>query len=215
MRHTMRISRNNLLVIISAVMITCYLTANVMATQIIQIGSISIFDAGTIIFPCTYMLGEVVTELWGFRTARRLILLTLACQLIFTLFAFIATLVPTPAETAEMKDAYLHIFGFVPRIMIASFAAFIVGETTNAWIMARMKRRFGGPMWTRTVSSSAVGYLLDTTIFVLIAFAGVVPTTQILTMIGCQVVVKILIEICCSTPMAYASVAWIRRHIAE
>ena len=92
----MKFTKSNILVAIAAVMVTGYLTANVMATQIIQIGSLSIFDAGTIIFPITYMLGEVVSELWGFRTARRLILLTFFCQMVFTLFAWIATLVPVP-----------------------------------------------------------------------------------------------------------------------
>lgn len=202
-----------MLVVIAAIMITCYITANVMATQIIQIGSLSIFDAGTIIFPLTYMLGEVVTEVWGFRTARRLILLTFACQMLFTLFAWIATCIPTPADTKAMTEAYAMIFGFVPRIMGASVCAFLVGETTNAWVMSHLKEHFGGPMWTRTISSSAVGYLLDTTIFVFIAFAGVVPFSQVVTMIGFQVAAKIAMEICCSTPMAYASATWIRNHL--
>lgn len=208
-------SKSQMLVVITAIMITCYLTANVMATQIIQIGSLSIFDAGTIIFPLTYMLGEVVTEVWGFRTARRLILLTFACQMLFTLFAWIATCIPTPPETQAMKDAYAMIFCFVPRIMGASVCAFLVGETTNAWVMSHLKEHFGGPMWTRTISSSIAGYLLDTTIFVLIAFAGVVPFQQVLTMIGFQVAAKIGMEIGCSTPLAYASVAWIHRHLKE
>ena len=211
----MKYSKSNILVAIAAVMVTGYLTANVMATQIIRIGDLSIFDAGTIIFPITYMLGEVVTEVWGFRTARRLILLTFFCQMLFTLFAWIGTLVPVPEETVAMQEAYRQIFGFVPRIMCASVCAFLVGETTNAYVMSRLKARFGGPMWTRTISSSAVGYLLDTTIFVFIAFAGVVPLSQVLTMIGFQVLAKILMEVCCSTPLAYATVAWIRKHLSD
>lgn len=211
----MTYSKSNILVAIAAVMVTGYLTANVMATQIIQIGNLSIFDAGTIIFPVTYMLGEVVSEMWGFRTARRLILLTFFCQILFTLFAWIAMYVPVPSETAEMQVAYRQIFGFVPRIMGASVCAFLVGEITNAYVMSWLKRRFGGPMWTRTVASSFLGYLLDTTIFVIIAFAGVVSLHQVLTMIGFQVVAKVLIEVCCSTPLAYASVAWLRRHTSD
>ncbi len=211
----MKFTKSNILVAIAAVMVTGYLTANVMATQIIQIGSLSIFDAGTIIFPITYMLGEVVSELWGFRTARRLILLTFFCQMVFTLFAWIATLVPVPADTIEMQAAYRQIFGFVPRIMAASVCAFLVGETTNAWVMSRLKQHWGGPMWTRTIASSIVGYCLDTTIFVFIAFAGVVSLRQVLTMIGFQVFAKVLMEVCCSTPLAYATVAWIRRHLVE
>ncbi len=204
-----------MLVAIAAVMVTGYLTANVMATQIIRIGDLSIFDAGTIIFPITYMLGEVVTEVWGFRTARRLILLTFCCQILFTLFAWIGTLVPVPAETAYMQEAYRQIFVFVPRIMCASVCAFLAGETTNAWVMSRLKEHIGGPMWTRTISSSIVGYVLDTTIFVCIAFIGVVSFTQVMTMIVFQVLAKVLIEICCSTPLAYALVGWIQKHLPE
>ncbi len=211
----MKYSKSNILVVIAAVMVTGYLTANVMATQIIRIGDLSIFDAGTIIFPITYMLGEVVTEVWGFRTARRLILLTFCCQMLFTLFAWIGTLVPVPAGTADMQEAYCRIFGFVPRIMGASVCAFLVGETTNAWVMSRLKERVGGPMWTRTISSSIAGYVLDTTIFVCMAFAGVVSFTQVMTMIVFQVLAKVLMEICCSTPLAYATVAWIQKHLSE
>lgn len=214
-KPTIRYSKSSLLVVIAGLMITCYLAANVMATQIIQIDNVSIFDAGTIIFPVTYMLGEVVTELWGFRTARRLIFLTLGCQLLFTLFAYIAVVIPTPAETDALHQAYTQIFGFVPRIMLASVTAFTVGEMTNAWIMDRMKQRFAGPMWTRTISSSAIGYIMNTSIFVCIAFWGIVSARQLLTMIVFQVIAKIGIEICCSTPMAYASVSWIRRHLRE
>lgn len=211
----MKYSKSNILVAIAAVMVTCYLTANVMATQIIRIGDLSIFDAGTIIFPVTYMLGEVITEIWGFHTARKLILLTFCCQMLFTLFAWIGTLVPVSVETIGMQESYRQIFGFVPRIMCASVCAFLVGETTNAWVMSLLKERVGGPMWTRTISSSIVGYALDTTIFVCIAFAGVVPFSQVMTMIGFQVLAKVLMEICCSTPLAYAIVAWIRKHLSE
>lgn len=211
----MKYGKSNILVAIAAVMVTCYLTANVMATQIIQIGDLSIFDAGTIIFPITYMLGEVVTEVWGFRTARRLILLTFCCQILFTFFAWIGTLVPVPVETVGRQEAYRRIFGFVPRIMFASVCAFLVGETTNAWVMSRLKECVGGPMWTRTISSSLVGYTLDTTIFVFIAFAGMVSFSQVMTMIGFQVLAKVLIEICCSTPLAYVTVTWIRKHLSE
>lgn len=206
-------SKEKAFIIIAALMVTCYLTANVMAVKIIEVFGVSIFDAGTIIFPVTYMLGEVVTEIWGFSRARKLILLTFICQVTFALFTWIGLHLPYPADMADMANAYAMVFSYVPRIMIASLSAFLVGELTNAFLMSKIKERLGGPLWVRTISSSVVGYSLDTTIFVLIAFWGTVTAAQLGTMIGIQIAVKVLIEICASTPMAYALVAFIRKHL--
>lgn len=200
--------------VISVMMVTCYLTANVMAVKVIELFGVSIFDAGTIVFPLTYMLGEVVTEIWGFRRARKLILLTFICQVIFALFTWIGLHLPYPADMADMANAYAVVFSYVPRIMIASLSAFLVGELTNAFLMSKIKEHLGGPLWVRTIGSSIVGYSLDTTIFVIIAFYGTVTWTQLTTMIGIQIGVKVLIEACASTPMAYALVAMIRRKLS-
>ena len=206
-------TKQNAFVVIAVLMVTCYLTANVMAVRIIQIGTISIFDAGTIVFPLTYMLGEVVTEIWGFHRARKLICLTFACQLMFVLFTWVGLHLPYPPETSEMVNAYHMVFSYVPRIMMASLSAFLVGELTNAYIMSSIKRHFGGPLWVRTIGSSIVGYAIDTTLFVLIAYYGTVSTAQLWTMIGIQIAVKVLIEVCASTPMAYALVTFIRHKL--
>lgn len=197
------IHTSKLLNIITALMVTCYLTANVMAVKVIHVFGVSIFDAGTIIFPLTYMLGELTTELFGSRQARHIVWMTLVCQLIFTLFAWIGTLLPYPIEMEETASAYSMVFGFVPRIMLASLTAFLVGEMTNVHVMSYIKQHFGGPLWTRTITSSLFGYTLDTTIFVLIAFGSSLPVEQLSSMILIQIGVKILIEITCSTPMTY------------
>lgn len=206
-------SKQTAFIIIAALMITCYLTANVMAVKIIHVFGISIFDAGTIVFPVTYMLGEVVTEIWGFRRARKLILLTFGCQITFAFFTWVGLRLPYPAEMADMANAYAMVFSYVPRIMVASLVAFLAGELTNAFLMSKIKEHLGGPLWMRTVGSSLVGYSLDTTLFVLIAFGGTVSTAQLGTMIGIQIAVKVLIEACASTPMAYALVALIRNKL--
>ena len=95
--------------------------------------------------------------------------------------------------------------------MVASLVAFLAGELTNAYLMSAIKRRWGGPLWVRTIGSSVLGYTLDTSLFVCIAFWGTVSSSQLLSMIGIQIGVKVLIEACASTPMAYALVALIRR----
>lgn len=192
------------LVVIVGILIACYLTANVMAVKLIDIGGVTIFDAGTIIFPITYMLGDVLTEIWGFRTSKRVIYLTLVCQIVFALFAWIGIFLPYPAETEATVEAYRTIFGFVPRIMIASLTAFFCGEMINAWTMVKIKEQTGEKkFWLRAIGSSIFGYIVDTTVFVCVAFIGTVPTEDILSMIHIQVPAKLLIEACLGTPLAY------------
>ncbi len=204
------------LVVIVGLLITCYLTANVMAVKLINVFGITIFDAGTIIFPITYMLGDVLTEIWGFQTAKKVIWLTFVCEVIFTLFVWIGIWLPFPEETAGNAESYHQVFTFVPRITIASLLAFLCGELINAWTMVKIKERTQGKhLWIRTIGSSVFGYIVDTTIFVCIAFLGTVPIQDILTMIGIQILVKLLIESIGATPMAYALVGWLRKKCDE
>lgn len=201
-------------VVMTVLMVTFYLTANVMAVKLISVCGVTIFDAGTIVFPITYMLGDVFTEMWGFKTTRKVVFLTFLCQVLFTLFAWVGTLLPYPEATEAVAQAYGQVFTFVPRIMGASLAAFLVGELMNAWSFDKIKRRTQGRhLWLRTIGSSLFGFVLDTTIFVLIAFWGVVPAHDLLTMVLIQIGVKMAIEACASTPLAYLLVARLRQRM--
>ncbi|MGP1447672.1 MAG: queuosine precursor transporter [Candidatus Limimorpha sp.] len=200
------------LVIIVGLLVTSYLTANVMAVKLIQVFGITIFDTGTIIFPFAYMLGDVLTEIWGFKTAKKVIWLTFLCQVIFVTFTYIGIRLPYPPETSETAAAYALLFGFVPRIMAASLTAFLCGELINAWTMVKIKERTGEQkLWVRTIGSSVFGYIVDTTLFVCIAFIGTVPTKDILSMIWIQVLAKLLIEAIGGTPLAYAAIGYLKR----
>jgi len=192
--------------------VTLYLASNVMATRIIEVGDVTLFDAGTLIFPFTYFLGELLTEVFGRKQAKHVVWTALTCQLLFTLFVWIASWMPFPEESAEMAEAYTTVFRFVPRIMLASLTAFTIGELTNIHIMSYIKERFGGPLWVRTVGSSLVGYTLDTTLFVLIAFTGMLPTKSIVEMIVIQIGVKMAVEVVASTPMTYVCSRILIRH---
>ena len=201
-------------VVMTVLMVTFYLTANVMAVKLISVCGVTIFDAGTIVFPITYMLGDVFTEMWGFKTTRKVVFLTFLCQVLFTLFAWVGTLLPYPEATEAAAQAYGQVFTFVPRIMGASLAAFLVGELMNAWSFDKIKRRTQGRhLWLRTIGSSLFGFVLDTTIFVLIAFWGVVPAHDLLTMVLIQIGAKMAIEACASTPLAYLLVARLRQRM--
>ncbi|MBO5364779.1 MAG: queuosine precursor transporter [Clostridia bacterium] len=198
------------LVIVTALLVTLYLTSNVMATKIISIGNISIFDAGTITFPLTYMLGDVLTEIWGFKTAKKVIWLTFLCNTLFMAFTALALILPSPDYLQETANAYAVIFGYVPRIVAASLLGFLAGELTNAWVLVKIKAITGNRhLWIRTIGSSAVGHLLDTVLFVLVAFTGTAPAFDLFTMILIQYFAKLLIEALGGTPLAYGAIAWI------
>lgn len=204
------------LCIITGLMVACYLTSNVMAVKLLNIGGVTVFDVGTITFPFAYMLGDVLTEIWGFKTARKVIWLTFASEVFLTVFTYLGTFLPYPEFNAEKALAYNAVFSFVPRITIASLVAFLVGELLNAWVLIKIREKTGRRLlWVRTIGSSVVGYLVDTTLFVLIAFAGTAPVRDLVSMIVVQFPGKLAIEAVCATPIAYAIIGWLRRKIQK
>ncbi len=196
---------------VTALFITSYLVSNIMAVKVVGLFNLFYFDAGTITFPFAYMLGDVLTEIWGFRTAKRVIFLTFACNILMVICTHIGVHLPSPDYLDSMAVAYNTIFAYVPRIVLASLAGFLLGELSNAWLMEKMRKITGKHLWVRTIGSSMVGYIFDTVPFVLIAFAGILTVRDILLMIALQYVMKIAIEACIGTPLAYAAVAAIRR----
>ncbi len=204
------------LMIVAVILCTMYLIANIMAVKLINIRGITVFDAGTITFPIAYMLGDILTEIWGFRVARKVILLSFLCNIFLMLFTTLGIYLPYPDYTAETAEAYAHIFGYVPRIVLASLVAFLVGEIANAFVMDRMKKwTEGRHLWLRTISSSMLGYFLDTTIFVCIAFAGTVPLFDLFTMIVIQYIGKVLLEAIFATPFVYILVNYYNKLYAK
>jgi uncharacterized integral membrane protein (TIGR00697 family) len=204
----------NPLVVITALMVATYLSANVMAVKIMDIFGTAMFDAGTPIFPFAYMLGDVLTEIWGFKTARKVILLCFACNLILMGATALVTLVPSPGYLSATAQAYNMIFTYMPRIVVASLCAFLAGELTNAWFMIKIREKTGRRhLWVRTIGSSVVGQLLDTVIFCSIAFAGTVTTNDLFVMIGSLYVAKLFIEAAAGTPIAYTVIGYLRRKL--
>ena len=201
------------LMVVSALFVTLYLVSNVMAVKVIDLFDFFYFDAGTITFPFAYMLGDVLTELWGFRTAKKVIWLTFFCNLLMVACTQIGVWLPSPDYLSETSMAYNHIFSYVPRIVLGSLVGFLLGELSNAWIMERIKLKMKGKrLWVRTIGSSMVGYLFDSLPFVLIAFLGTVSTHDLLAMIAFQYFSKVLIEAFFGTPMAYAAIHWVRTY---
>lgn len=202
------------LMIVTALFVTLYLVSNIMAVKIVSFANLCYFDAGTITFPFAYMLGDVLTELWGYRTAKRVIWLTFMCNILLVLCTQVGVWMPSPEYLQETADAYNHIFSYVPRIVIGSLAGFLCGELSNAWFMERLRIKTKGKhLWFRTIGSSMIGYLFDTLPFVLIAFAGLVSTHDLLMMIAFQYFSKLFIEAIFGTPMAYAVIKWVQAKV--
>ena len=202
------------LMVVTALFVTLYLVSNVMAVKVIGLFGLFYFDAGTITFPFAYMLGDVLTEIWGYRTARKVIWMTFLCNIIMVICTQVGVWLPSPDYLDATANAYNTIFTYVPRIVLGSLAGFLFGELSNAWLMERIKAKTKGRfLWVRTIGSSVVGYLFDTLPFVLIAFAGVLTIRDILLMIAVQYFMKLAIEVLFGTPMAYAVIVFLKRKV--
>ena len=195
------------LVIITAVFITCLITANIVAVKMISLGPFILF-AAIFVFPLSYIVGDVLTEVYGYRTARRVIWLGFACNIIFVFFAWVGQLLP-PAGFWEGQGAYEGILGFAPRLLAASFCGYLAGEFANSYIMAKLKIRTKGRwLWLRTIGSTVVGEGLDSAIFITLAFIGTPSFAAV--MILNHWLFKVGIE-AVLTPATYGIVNWLKR----
>lgn len=201
-------------VIVTVLFVMCYVVSNLMAVKVISFFGLFYFDAGTITFPLAYMLGDVLTEMWGYKVARRTIILAFLCNLFVVVCTQIGVWLPSPDYLDPTAEAYNTVFSYVPRIVIASLTGFLLGELSNAWLMDKIKSKTkGGRLWVRTIGSSIVGYVFDTVPFVLIAFLGVLTTRDLILMMVSQYVMKLAIEALFGTPLAYAAVAYLRKRM--
>src|SRR5438093_739133 len=158
----------------TALFVTCLVTANTIATKLIAVGGV-VLTAGIVIFPLSYVLGDVLTEVWGYTAARRVIWLGFACNALMVAAIWVGAELPA-APFWKGQGAYEEILGQTPRILLASFVAYLAGEFSNSFVLAKMKILTQGRwLWTRTVGSTLVGQAFDTVIFVTLAFAGTVP----------------------------------------
>ena len=207
-----RFDKSDSYTIIAVFFTVCYIVSNIMAVKVVGIFGLFYFDAGTITFPLAYMLGDVLTEIWGYRTARKTIILAFLCNVFVVICTQIGVWLPSPDYLDTTSNAYNTIYSYVPRIVFASLTGFLLGELSNAWIMDKMKKLTNGKhLWFRTIGSSIVGYIFDTVPFVIIAFVGALTTRDILLMILSQYIIKIAIEALFGTPMAYALIAFLKK----
>jgi uncharacterized integral membrane protein (TIGR00697 family) len=197
------------LLIISALFITCLIASNIVIVKQINIGPL-LLPAAIIVFPLNYILSDVLTEVYGYSQARRIIWLGFFCNLIFILAVWIAGMLP-PAPVFEAQAAYDRILGNTPRFLLASFSAYLVGEFANSYVLARMKIATRGKwLWTRTIGSTIIGQGLDTAIVLSIGFIGVLPMATLLLMILGHWLAKCFYEIA-ATPLTYLTVNYLKK----
>lgn len=196
-------------VAIASVFVTCLITANIIAVKLILLFGFLV-PAGIIVFPLSYLFGDILTEVYGYGAARRVIWLGFACNLLAVIAFSIGGIAPA-APFWHDQAAYNTILGFTPRLLLASFIAYLVGEFTNSFILAKLKIATRGRwLWTRTIGSTLVGEGLDTVIFISIAFTGIIPSQMILTAILTQWIFKVAYEVV-ATPFTYLIVGLLKR----
>jgi len=192
----------------AALFVTCLLTANTIAAKLILVGGV-VLTAGIVIFPISYVIGDVLTEVWGYAAARRVIWLGFACNALMVAAIWLGGQLP-PAPFWTGDAAYAEILGQTPRIVAASFVAYLIGEFANSFVLAKLKIATRGRwLWLRTIGSTVVGQALDTGVFVSLAFAGTVPPGVLAQIIAGQWLFKVLYE-AAATPLTYAVVAWLK-----
>ena len=177
----------------------CLITANVLETKQLSFGPINL-TAGIIVFPVSYIINDVVCEVWGYRRTRMLIWMGFAMNFLFVIFGAIADWIPG-ADYWHGDEGFHVIFGLAPRIAAASFIAFLAGSFINAYVMSKMKLRSeGSTSFTKNFSARAIwstvfGEMTDSIIFFPLALGGVIPWEEMPSLMISQVTLKTLYEI--------------------
>ena len=196
--------------ILSSIFIASLLTSNIIAVKIVDIFGLNL-PASIVVFPISYVIEDVVAEIYGFRRARQMILLGFFGNLLAVLFITIAISLPSAPFWGD-QSKFIDILGSSWRILLASFTAFLVGSISNAWVMSKMKVLTKGRfLWLRTTASTVVGEGLDTLIFILLAFSIVFQQKDLYSMMLTQWVFKIGYEVMI-TPVTYFVVGLLKKN---
>lgn len=186
---------SELFLYLSIVFIVCLLLSNILAAKLLKIGPYSI-TAGVIVFPISYIISDIISEVYGFDKSKKVIILGFIMNLFMILVFSLAIILPSPSWFTNDK-AFNTILGSTPRNSIASLIAYLCGTLVNSKTLVMMKQRKNNKFGVRAIVSTIFGEFTDSLIFVLIAFTGLIPASQLLTMIILQVLVKTLYEVIC------------------
>ena len=208
MNESKQVSR--LFMLIGIVFVACLLLSNLIAGKMWAVTEDITLPAAVILFPVTYILGDVFTEVYGFRKARLIIWAGFAASFFAVVIYLLTIALPHPGYW-EGQDAYATVLGTTPRVALASFAGYLFGEFSNSMILSRLKVVTGGKkLWLRTITSTLIGEGFDSVIFIMISFWGTMENSVVLKMILFQYLFKVCYEII-FTPVTYAVVKFIKK----
>ncbi|MCX6823577.1 MAG: queuosine precursor transporter [candidate division SR1 bacterium] len=187
--------------LISVFFVAVLMISNIVSTKILDLGFFT-FDGGTLLFPLSYIFGDILTEVYGYKQSRKIIWMGFGVLLLMAVTIMVVGRLPAAQDRAFQQD-YQNILGLTPRIVFASLIAYFAGEFSNSYILAKLKIRMQGKkLRIRTIGSTIVGEFLDTSIFIIIAFYGVFTNDVLLAIMISNYIFKVGIEVI-FTPLTY------------
>ena len=202
--------------IISVVFVVVLIVSNIVAMKALRLSNFLgvDIDGGTLLFPISYIFGDILVEVYGYARSRRVIWMGFGANLLAALtFSLIVALPPAPGW--EMQDAFATVLGQTPRIVLGSLIAFLCGDFVNSFIMAKLKiATRGRHLWMRTIGSTLAGQAVDSLLFQVLAFAGIWPTELLVRVIAWNFIIKVGYE-ALATPLTYAIVGALKKSEQE
>jgi queuosine precursor transporter len=204
--------------LVTAVFVTSLIVSNIVAVKLVNIAGLTL-PAAVIMIPIAYIFGDILTEVYGYEKARQVIWIGFFCNLLAVIAFIIGGIMPAAAfwtagsfdSASSAQQAYQAILGFTPRLLIASFIAYLIGDFLNSFILARLKVRTEGRfLWIRTIASTLVGEGVDSLIFLSIAYWGIFSPGDLGKAILSQWLFKVGYEVI-ATPLTYAVVNWLKK----
>ena len=203
-------NKKDFLPVITGLFTGVLILSNILASKMVQIGPF-VFDGGTLLFPLSYIFGDVLTEVYGYKESRKVIWTGLLMLVLMAVNIWIIGALPHEASWTLQND-YNNILMMMPRIVLASIIAYFAGEYSNSVVLSRMKvLTKGKKLWMRTIGSTLIGELLDSFLFVAIAFTGLYPVKILIVMALSNYLFKTFIE-AVFTPITYMVIAKVKKH---
>ena len=195
--------------VITGLFVAVLLISNIASSKILLLGPFT-FDGGTILFPLSYIFGDILTEVYGYARSRKVIWTGFVAALMMSVTFAIVGMLPSAADW-NGQQAWDTILGATPRIVFASLLAYLAGEFTNSLVLAKMKVATEGKhLWARTIGSTLIGEGIDTLVFCFFAFYSVLPNELLVSIILSNYIFKCAVEVAL-TPVTYMSVKYLKR----
>lgn len=203
--------KENLFTLMIMIYTTCLLVSNVTAFKVVSFFHVTL-TAATLVFPITYILGDVFSEIYGFKRTKQIILSGFLCNALMVMVFYLAILMPYP-DYFKYQNEFELVLGNTPRILIASLTAYLIGGLSNSYVLTFIKEKTKiKPLWFRLSISTIIGELLDSILFVTIGFIGKISLDNIIIMIISQAGIKIILEFI-MIPIVYKVVSFVKKNI--